>query len=271
MLLGGLVMVTPKSLDTVVLANPFTNLPVHVAATGKCIQFLASRNPVTALPEKLYQDPESVEAPEIDATTALVAKFGSLTPPLFDEPVVEDARQTRIPPDFSRLPPIYASAGVFTLSEDVTAKRNPRLISTSKQAIASLPYKVLATDILLEGLGWVELTAQVRNRRDTGYQTVDVEIYTPEGKGVGQRRTMSAYTLLEEGARSRGLLKKTARPRKSMKGQKKLQKMNARQAALNSYSERDSYGGDPAHARKHYNGERRSSYGERDSNSGWRL
>ncbi|KAA8909156.1 hypothetical protein FN846DRAFT_889090 [Sphaerosporella brunnea] len=215
MLLGGLIMVTPKTPDMVVLANPFTNLPVHIASTQKCIRFLANEDPANALPdERLFQDAKSIAAyNKANTTAALVTAFG----------------EDRASSQFSELPPAYASAGIFTLSDDVTTYRNPRLPTRSPEAIAELPYKVLATDILLEGIGWVELTAQVRNRRDTGYQTVDVEVFTPEGKGVGQRRTMNAYSILEEGARARGLLKKTAIPRKSMKGQKKLMKQRIRE------------------------------------------
>jgi hypothetical protein len=219
MLLGGLVMVTPKTPGMIVLANPFTNLPVHIASTEKCIRYLA--DPPAALADKLYQDAESIKAFNSNGSTAaLVTEFG----------------EERASSEVSGLPSAYGSAGVFTLSEDVTAKRNPMLPSTSPETIANLPYKVLATDILLEGLGWVELTAQVRNRRDTGYQTVDVEVFTPEGRGIGQRKTMNAYSLLMEGARARGLLKKTPRPRRSMKGQKKLEKQRKRAARQGDHS-----------------------------------
>jgi hypothetical protein len=213
MLLGGLVMVTPKTPGMIVLANPFTNLPVHIASTEKCIRYLAAEDPAPALADKLYQDAEKIKAfNSNDSTAAPVTEF----------------EEERASSEISSLPSAYASAGIFTLSDDVTAKRNPMLPSTSLETIAKLPYKVLATDILLEGLGWVELTAQVRNRQDRGYQTVDVEVFTPEGRGVGQRRTMNAYSLLMEGARAKGLLKNTPRPRRSMKGQKKLEKQRKR-------------------------------------------
>ena len=101
----------------------------------------------------------------------------------------------------------------------------------SPENIASLPYKVLATDILLEGLGWVELTAQVRNRRDTGYEAAQVEVFTPEGKGIGQRETMSVYMRRKEGAQLRGLHRRTPRPPHSMKGRKKQLKLVARRAS----------------------------------------
>ncbi|KAF8252304.1 hypothetical protein K440DRAFT_658119 [Wilcoxina mikolae CBS 423.85] len=204
MLIGGLIMITPKTSHTVVLANPFTSIPVHISTTEKCRGFLSSPDPETALapqPECLFQDPASVGI--------------SVTP---------EGKGVNKRPTTTSLPPAFASAGVFTLRDDVTTKRNPMLQNNSPEQVAKLPYKVLATDILLEGIGWVELTAQVRNRIDTGFKPIEVEVFTPEGKGIGQRKTMSAYMTLEEGAWKRGLRKKTSRPMRSMKGQKKLQK-----------------------------------------------
>ena len=197
MLIGGLIMVTPQTDEYITLVNPFTALPIHIANTAKCLRFLSDPDPAAVLrnPTALYQDPEAIG--------------------------IHEDTGTEIPPP---LPTAYASAGLFTLADDVTAKRNTMLHSRSPEAIRQLPYKVLATDILLEGLGWIELTVQVRNRRDTGYKTVDVEVFSPEGRGIGQRRTMGAYMLLEQGAREQGLRTKTARPRQSMKGQKKLVK-----------------------------------------------
>jgi len=196
-------MITPK-IDTVVLANPFTSIPVHISATEKCCGFLSSPDPETALtpqPECLFQDPASVSVPV--------------------PPVVKGVNKRLT---INPIPPAFASAGVFTLLDDVTTKRNPMLLDNSPEQVARLPYKVLATDILLEGIGWVELTAQVRNRRDTEFKPVEVEVFTPEGKGIGQRKTMNAFMTLEEGAWKRGLRKHTSRPMRSMKGQKKLQK-----------------------------------------------
>lgn len=196
MLLGGLVMITPLDKDTVVLANPFTALPVHVSSTEKCKELLSHPNPAGFMGDgkMLFQDPTAVSK--------------SQTLSAFTHE--------------SSLPPAYASAGIYTLAEDVTASRNRMLQTRSPVAISQLPYKVLATDIILEGLGWVELVAQVRNRQDTGYKTVDINVVAPEGKGVDQRRTMNAYVMREEGARAKGLLKKTVRPRRSMKGHKKM-------------------------------------------------
>ncbi|KAI0121555.1 hypothetical protein F4776DRAFT_631365 [Hypoxylon sp. NC0597] len=57
-------------------------------------------------------------------------------------------------------------AGSFQLKWDVTKQRTGPL--TRKDAVGlkveRLPYRVLSTDILIEGVGWVELAAQVRTK-----------------------------------------------------------------------------------------------------------
>ncbi|KAA8565335.1 hypothetical protein EYC84_011051 [Monilinia fructicola] len=60
-----------------------------------------------------------------------------------------------------------ASAGIFPLKWDVTKSRigraNYSLINGGK--VEELPFKILSTDLLIEGCGWVELVAQVSKRR----------------------------------------------------------------------------------------------------------
>lgn len=59
-----------------------------------------------------------------------------------------------------------ALAGSFELKWDVTKQRTGPL--TRKDAVnlkvERLPYRVLSTDILIEGVGWVEIVAQVRTK-----------------------------------------------------------------------------------------------------------
>ncbi|KAI5800069.1 hypothetical protein EDC01DRAFT_765456 [Geopyxis carbonaria] len=201
-LVGGLFMITPKT-DVTVMVNPFTTLPIHIAATAKCCSFLTHPSPQdSSLCDTLLQDPAAVGAASPKPTI------------INDEP--------------HHLPSNIASAGVFTIADDVTEKRNPMLMSAHPAAIRALPYKVLATDLLLDSLGWIELTAQVRNRQDTGFQKVDVEVHAPEGRGVGQRHTMGAYMMLDKSAMLGGLKKKTARPKMSKKGSKKGEKLRRR-------------------------------------------
>jgi len=199
MLIGGLIMITPLTTDCV-MVNPFTVLSIHVSSTAKCIRFLHHPDPSNALDGKLLQDPSNIGI-------------------LDGAPVGVETRSEQWD-----LPSAYVSAGVYTLSNDVTIARNPRLTHSSPEAVAKLPYKVLATDIVLEGLGWLEITAQVRNSQEDGFRPIDVEVFSPDGKGIGQRKTMGAYALLQEGAKVQGLTRKTLRPRKSMKGHKKMMK-----------------------------------------------
>jgi genetic interactor of prohibitins 3, mitochondrial len=56
------------------------------------------------------------------------------------------------------------SAGIFALDTDVTKSRSGALLRAGVP-LAKLPFRVKGTDILLEGVGWVELICQVRHRR----------------------------------------------------------------------------------------------------------
>ncbi|KAL5324165.1 hypothetical protein ACEPPN_008709 [Leptodophora sp. 'Broadleaf-Isolate-01'] len=153
------------------------------------------------------------------------------------------------------------SAGTFPLKWDVTRQRTGPITSPKAVGIRpeNLPYRVLATDILIEGCGWVELVAQVRKRpgeiprfaaearerereretrRDREWSSevsfgmeedvVDVdpnwpsvEVFTPQGRFVSARRPMNAW-LNVLGKPTKGKLQ--GRPRKSMKGVKKAEK-----------------------------------------------
>lgn len=124
-----------------------------------------------------------------------------------------------------------ASAGRFQLKWDVTKLRTGPLTRKSDVNLktAVLPYVVYAADILIEGCGWVEITAQVR-RRQMEHQDLlfpEVEIFSPLGKYIGIRRPMNAYMLNKkiETANAKG------RPRRSMKGMKKKEKLLARARA----------------------------------------
>ncbi len=111
------------------------------------------------------------------------------------------------------------SAGKFQLKWDATKQRSGPL--TRKDAaglkVEQLPYRVVATDILIEGCGWVELVCQVRRSRFEAGEHPEVEISTPEGKFIGSRRCMSGWLLGGPKVENRA----RGRPRKSMKGAKK--------------------------------------------------
>lgn len=70
----------------------------------------------------------------------------------------------------------------------------------------------------------------MRQRKDA--TEVEVEVFTPEGKGVGQRATMGADMLRKKGARLAGAGpagRAAGRPRRSMKGEKKRVKAQRRE------------------------------------------
>jgi hypothetical protein len=124
-----------------------------------------------------------------------------------------------------------ASAGKFILKDDVTRKYSGPL--TRKDAVGlkpeRLPFIVYATDILIEGCGWVELVAQVRRPKDTkadalsGHkeeeptvpQFPEVEVFSPKGQYIGQRETLSAWLL--GGPKPNASIGRKARPRQSMR------------------------------------------------------
>ncbi|EXJ77279.1 hypothetical protein A1O3_10437 [Capronia epimyces CBS 606.96] len=67
-----------------------------------------------------------------------------------------------------------ASAGKFSLQTDVTKSRAGPVIRAGADA-AKLPFQVYATDILIEGVGWIELVCQVRKTRRTSHPPVEAK------------------------------------------------------------------------------------------------
>jgi genetic interactor of prohibitins 3, mitochondrial len=217
---GGLVRITPildeSDASTVMLAYAFMPIEAHVTATTKAI--------ATQLQER-----------ESGIKSILAKGVGGK----------------------------MASAGILTLSDDVTKARAAPLLASGVD-INKLPFRVFATDILVEGVGWVELACQVRRRRQASqsvfpagpdgdalshldkpsrieandptmaFDLPQVEVFTPEGKHVGQRKTMQAWKIWLDAQRS-GQSKKSviARPRKPMKGAKKREKMANRRVQTN--------------------------------------
>jgi hypothetical protein len=233
---GGLIRITPKNPNLVILAYNFTPLDEHLTQTDKAIAFQE-------------QTRESAGVPSI----MLPGVGGKMK-----------------------------HAGTFKLSHDVTRKRAGPL--TRKNAVGlnvdRLPFRVLSTDILIEGVGYVELVAQVRardvalkvfdqqqqrtktdetvwkrpvdtsdpfaamksQRRDTAPAVqarhkepeppLDpawpaVDVFSPEGRFIGSRQPIQGW--LNNKPR---ILKehKKSRPRRSMKGVKRKDKIERRAA-----------------------------------------
>ncbi|KIV84117.1 hypothetical protein PV11_06089 [Exophiala sideris] len=225
---GGLVRITPQldenDRSTIMMAYPFVPLKTHVTSTEKAL-----------------------------GTQAQERESG------VDSILAEGAG------------PEIASAGKFSLSTDVTKSRAGSVIRAGVDP-AKLPFQVYATDILIEGVGWVELVCQVRKGRrmpqaatteetpvtedptepavprsdeisieETGFVPFtppsqnattestelsnfpQVEIFTPQGKYIGQRQCLDIWQAWNTGkqtTQTRGV-----RPRKPMSGAKKRDKV----------------------------------------------
>ncbi|KAF2668621.1 hypothetical protein BT63DRAFT_373858 [Microthyrium microscopicum] len=142
-----------------------------------------------------------------------------------------------------------ASAGIYKLNTDVTRSYTGALTRRDGVGLKPerLPFVMYGTDILIEGVGWVELLAQVRKPKNTAVRRQlipasqemldlemtasdtppeeivapttspfpEVEVFSPEGKYIAQRTSLCAFAL-------GGPLQKkvAARPRRSMKSVK---------------------------------------------------
>ncbi|KZZ97014.1 hypothetical protein AAP_00657 [Ascosphaera apis ARSEF 7405] len=104
-----------------------------------------------------------------------------------------------------------ASAGVFKLNDDVT-----KVYGQYDRFGNSLPYAVMATDILVEGCGWVEIIAQIRRKQLEAGFVPQVEIFSPKGRFVASRPSMCAYSFELE-KKQKTARQNKSRPRKSMR------------------------------------------------------
>ncbi|KAF7196498.1 Genetic interactor of prohibitins 3, mitochondrial, partial [Pseudocercospora fuligena] len=198
LLLGGIVRITPKSEDFTVLAYPFTPLHAHATATRKAI----------AIQTGVGEEGEPY--------------VGTV------ENIATDKAKQRI-----------KSAGTFKLEWDATKKRTGSLTdkTAGKRKVADLPFIVYSADIIIEGVGWVELACQVRSRKkslisdaftaELGHQAdiandvPEIEIFTPKGKFIGIRKPMNAW--ITGGPRKVAKHAQRKRPRMSISYHKRVQ------------------------------------------------
>lgn len=199
LLLGGFIRITPTTADVVFLAYSFNPLKPHLTSTEKAIGIQRRTR---------ESNIENIALP--DTADKIV------------------------------------SAGTFHLKWDVTKDRTGPMTARAAAGIRvdRLPFRVMSADILIEGVGWVELTAQIRKQsgeisrstesdsdsQDTEREDIDpqwptVEVYSPEGKYVAVRRPMNAWLNFAEKPSEK---KAKSRPRRSMKGMKKLSRQRAR-------------------------------------------
>ncbi|KAI0137406.1 hypothetical protein BJ170DRAFT_60068 [Xylariales sp. AK1849] len=238
LLLGGFIRITPRVPGPIVMTYAFTPIKPHMTNTEKAIAIQEQTSDLNV---------ESIAAPGTGEKTKL--------------------------------------AGSFELKWDVTKARAGPITANDAVAIRveRLPYRVLAADILIEGVGWVEVVAQVRTKDLYGMprvldSAVDaepvqpehgkelsslerlealmedprrkktsqppaakrtegepnwpvVDVYSPEGKFIGCRRPMNGW--LNNKPRVTAASTKS-RPRKSMKGVKKLEKTRRRETGTAS-------------------------------------
>ncbi|KAI2620229.1 hypothetical protein GGS26DRAFT_571596 [Hypomontagnella submonticulosa] len=234
LLVGGFIRITPREPAPIMLTYAFTPIKAHVTRTDKAIGIQNQTGEVNI---------ENIAVPGTGEKTKL--------------------------------------AGSFELRWDVTKQRTGPL--TRKDAVGlkveRLPYRVLSTDILIEGVGWVEITAQVRTKdlfkqkpkSDTQSEIQEtetpqekkepsalerlealaadpkkkpapapvseptendepnwpvVDVYSPEGKFISCRKPMNGWMLNKPRVSAAS---QKSRPRRSMKGMKKLEKKRRRE------------------------------------------
>lgn len=97
------------------------------------------------------------------------------------------------------------SAGKFDLEWDITASNLPdsvaKAVKDKKIPIPPLPYRVMAADILIEGCGWIEVSVQVRAKRNSETESPSypqIEVFTPHGKHIGSRPPMECWNFIAE-------------------------------------------------------------------------
>jgi hypothetical protein len=237
LLLGGFIRITPRVPGPIVMTYAFTPIEPHMTNTEKAIAIQTQTSDLNV---------DSIAAPGTGES--------------------------------------IKHAGSFELKWDVTKERAGPI--TARDAVAlkvdRLPYRVLAADILIEGVGWVEVVAQVRTRDLFGMpprqdfpvepEPVEpelekelsalerleslgqapkkraplpplptrkegepnwpvVDVYSPEGRFIGYRRPMNGWLLNKPKVTAAS---KRSRPRKSMKGAKKLEKTRRRERDASS-------------------------------------
>lgn len=112
-----------------------------------------------------------------------------------------------------------SSAGIFTLDKDVTKTHAAKLLRgrsrDTEKKIQDLPFRIFATDIIIEGVGWVELTAQVRLKRSA--QDIDRPIPrtlpTPAPEStVSGLEALEAYALSKQNPTSKAFQPPEVKP-----------------------------------------------------------
>ena len=148
----------------------------------------------------------------------------------------------------------FKRAGNYMLRWDVTKKRAGPLTdpTVAKLRAEQLPFVVYSADLVIEGVGWIELVAQVKRQRsvyrpprgrdafrdeiDDGQDEDDdlshiphFDVFTPEGKFVAIRPPLSAS--LVGGPKKIAKSQRKSRPRQSIRSLKLSQEGRRKQVA----------------------------------------
>jgi hypothetical protein len=98
-----------------------------------------------------------------------------------------------------------ASAGKFDLKWDITASNLPSTVAKAVKdkgiPIPKLPYRVMSADVLVEGCGWIEVSVQVRTKRNEEPDTENypqIEVFTPNGKHIDTRPPIECWNFIAE-------------------------------------------------------------------------
>ncbi|KAJ4368779.1 Mitochondrial ribosome small subunit biogenesis protein [Neocucurbitaria cava] len=152
---GGLIRITPAqtSSDLVFLVHPFVPLHPHVTRTEKAIAY-----------QRQTSD-RHLQQPPI------------LAPNVGDK--------------------MYP-AGTFPLKWDVTKKLAGPVTSSvaGKMKPENLPYRIWGTDILVEGVGWIEISAQTR--RPQGWKAPGMVKKDPNHAQVARRASLQALNAYKD-------------------------------------------------------------------------
>lgn len=264
---GGLIRITPRNKDLVFLAYNFTPLKAHLTSTEKAQRFQEGRVEPA--------DPEQVQSIDSEVTDEQTLHSRLAKSREIQSVLIPDA----LGPSATRAPL------TFELRHDVTAKRAGPL--TRKNAVGlkveNLPFRVVAADILIEGVGFVEVVAQMRakdyyllqeqdseshaasalapprpapipsdpfarmqalrrtssstgnvveepvaevQRDENGPRWPTIDVYAPQGKYyIDSRRPINGWVNNKPLVRPEH---RRSRPRRSMKGQKKMEKQKKR-------------------------------------------
>ncbi|KAF2860894.1 hypothetical protein K470DRAFT_257442 [Piedraia hortae CBS 480.64] len=162
LILGGLIRITPSlQPNEVMLAHPFVppSFTPHVTSTHKAIALQTGIH--SSLSKSLEGQAWKGNIPTIATASA---------------------RENIL------------SAGSFHLEHDSTRKLTGPLTSPSagKQKPSNLPFIVYSSDIVIESIGWVELSSQVRKSANL---VPEVEVFSPGGGYITLRPPLHASTL----------------------------------------------------------------------------